>query len=77
MCLQKKIAEDDETQQQDLDDLVDNIAENSAGEIVTIRDEAKEVANLEALPIEIIEEIFLYCLTMSFQTVFVRHTITQ
>ena len=76
MCLQKKIAEDDETQQQDLDDLVDNIAENSAGEIVT-RDEAKEVANLEALPIEIIETIFLYCLTMSFQIMFVRHTITQ
>ena len=63
-----QIAEDDETQQQDLDDIADNIVENNAEEIVPIRDETKEVASLEALPIEIIENIFLYCLiTSSFE----------
>ena len=65
VCLQREIAEDDETQQQDLDDIADNIVENNAEEIVPTRDEAKEVASLEALPIEIIEKIFLYCLTTS------------
>ena len=54
-CLQREIAEDDETQQQDLDNTADNIVENNAEEIVPIRDEAKEVASLEVLPIEIIE----------------------
>ena len=34
-------------------------------EIVPIRDEAKAVASLEALSIEIIERIFFYCLTTS------------
>ena len=56
MCLQREIAEDDETQQQDLDDIADNIVENNAEEIVPIRYQAKELANLEALPIEIIEK---------------------
>ena len=65
VCLQREIVEDDETQKQDLDDIEDNIVGNNAGEIVPIRDEAKEVANLEALCIEIIEKIFLYCLTTS------------
>ena len=65
MCLQREIAEDDETQQQDLDHLADNIVENNAEEIVPIRDKTKEVASLEALPIEIIEKIFPYCLTTS------------
>ena len=41
MCLQREIAEDDETQQQDLDDMADNFVENNAEEIVPIRDEAK------------------------------------
>ena len=65
MCLQREIAEDDETQQQDLDDIIDNIVENNAEEIVLIRYEVKEVASLEALLIEVIEKIFLYCLTTS------------
>ena len=65
VCLQRETAEDDETQEQDLDDIADNIVENNAEEIVPTRDEAKEVASLEALPIEIIEKIFLYCLTTS------------
>ena len=65
VCLQREIAEDDETQQQDLDNIADNIVENNAEEIVPIKDEAKEVACLEALPIEIIEIFFLYCLTTS------------
>ena len=56
VCLQREIAEDHKTQQQDLDNLADNIAENNAEEIVSKRDEAKELANLEALPIEIIEK---------------------
>ena len=56
VCLEREIAEDHETQQQDLDNLADNIAENNAEEIVPKRDEAKELANLEALPIEIIEK---------------------
>ena len=41
VCLQREIAEDDEIQQQDLDDIADNIVENNAGEIVPIRDRAK------------------------------------
>ena len=65
MCLQRKIAKDDETQQQDLDDISDNIVENNADEKIPIRDEVKEVASLEALPIEIIEKISLYCLATS------------
>ena len=52
-------------QQQDLDDIAGNIIKNDAEELVPIRDVAKEVANLEPLPIEIIEKIFLYCLTTS------------
>ena len=63
--LQRKFAEADETHQQDLDDITDNIVENNAEEIVPTRDEAKEVASLEALPIVIIEKIFLYYLTTS------------
>ena len=65
VCLQREIAVTDETQQQDLDDIGDNIIENIGEEIVPIREEAKEVASLESLPIEIIEKIFLYCLTTS------------
>ena len=65
MCLQREIAKDDKTQQQDLDDIANNIVENNAEEIVPIRDETKEVASLEALRIEIIEKNFLYCLTTS------------
>ena len=42
MCLQREIAEDDETQQQDLDDIADNIIENNAEEIVPIRDEQRK-----------------------------------
>ena len=79
MCLQREIAEDDETQQQDLDDAADNIVENNA-EDVPIRDEVKEVASLEALPVEIIEKIFIYCfITSSFEfpIMFVGHTTTQ
>ena len=41
VCLQREIAEDDETQQQDLDDIADNIVENNTEEIVPIRDEVK------------------------------------
>ena len=41
VCLQREITENDEIQQQDLDDIVDNIVENNAEEIVTIRDRAK------------------------------------
>ena len=63
--LQREIAEDDETQQQDLDDIADNIVKNNADEIVPIKEKAKEVADLEALPIEMIEKIFLYCLATS------------
>ena len=44
VCLQREIAEDDESQQQDLDDIADNIAEDNAEEIEPIRNEAKEVA---------------------------------
>ena len=65
MFLQREIVEDEETQQKDLDDIANNIVENNAEEIVSIRDEAKEVASLEALPVEIIEKIFLYSLTSS------------
>ena len=65
VCLQREIAEDNETQQQDLVDIADNIAENNAEEIVPIGDEAKEVASLEALPTEMIENIFLYHLATS------------
>ena len=68
VCLQREIAKDDKTQQQDLDDIANNIVENNAEEIVPIRDETKEVAHLEALPVEIIEKVFLYCLiTSSFE----------
>ena len=49
MGLQREIAEDNETQQKDLDDIANNIVENNAEEIVSIKDEAKEVASLEAL----------------------------
>ena len=49
--LQREIAEDDEAQQQDLDGIADNIVENLAEEIVSIRDETKKVASLEALPV--------------------------
>ena len=42
VCLQREIAEDDETQQQDLDDIADNIVENNAEEIVPIRDEQRK-----------------------------------
>ena len=52
-------------QQQDLDVLADKIVEKNAEEIVPIKDEAKEMASLEALPIEIILKSFLYCLTTS------------
>ena len=38
VCLQREITEDDEIQQQDLDDIADNIVENNAEEIVTIRE---------------------------------------
>ena len=65
VCIQREIAEDDETQQQDLDNIADNIVENNAEEIIPIRDEAKEVASLEALLIEIVEKIFLHYLTTS------------
>ena len=65
VCLQREIAEDDETQQQHLDDIADDIVENNTEEIVPIRDESKEMASLEALPIEIIEKVFLYYLTTS------------
>ena len=44
VCLQREIAEDDEIQQQDLDNIADNIAEDIAEEIEPIRNEAKEVA---------------------------------
>ena len=65
VCLQRQVAEDDETQQKDLDDIANNIVENNAEEIVSIRDEAKEVASLKTLPIEIIEKMFLYSLKSS------------
>ena len=65
VCLQREITEDDETQQQDLDNIADNVVENNAKRIVPIRDETKEVASLEALPIEIIGKNFIYCLTTS------------
>ena len=55
LCLQREIAEDDENQKQDLTDIADNIVENNTEEIVPMREEAKEVESLEALPIEIIE----------------------
>ena len=55
LCLQREIAEDDENQKQDLADTADNIVENNTEEIVPMREEAKEVESLEALPIEIIE----------------------
>ena len=58
VCLQREIAEDEETQQQDLDDIADNTVENNTEETVPIRDEAKEVASLEALPIKIILKKF-------------------
>ena len=59
VCLQRE--KDDETLQQGLDDIADNIVENNAQEIVPIRDEAKEVASQEALPKEIIEFPNLVC----------------
>ena len=65
VCLQREIAEDNETQQQDLVDIADNIAQNNAKEIVPIGDVANEVASLEALPTEMIENIFLYHLATS------------
>ena len=65
VCLQREIAEGDETQQQDLDDIADDIAENNVEEIVPIRDEAKKVTSLEILPIDKTDKIFLYCLTTS------------
>ena len=78
MGLQREIVEDNETQQKDLDDIANNIVENNAEEIVSIRDEAKEVTSLEALPIEIIEKIFSFIVwnlqALSFQII---HTITQ
>ena len=55
LCLQREIAEDDENQKQDLADIADNIVENNTEEIVAMREGAKEVESLEALPIEIIE----------------------
>ena len=55
LCLQREIADDDENQKQDLTDIADNIVENNTEEIVPMREEAKEVESLEALPIEIIE----------------------
>ena len=65
VCLQREIADDDETKKKDSEDIADNIVENNAEVIVPIRDEAKEVASLEELPIEITEKVFLYCLTTS------------
>ena len=55
LCLQREIAEDDENQKQDLADIADNIVENNTEKIVPMREEAKEVESLEALPIEITE----------------------
>ena len=67
VCLQREIAEDDETQQQDLNEIADNTVQNNSEEIVQIRDVAKEVARLEALPIEIIEKVVLCLTTSSFE----------
>ena len=64
-CVFKERLQRDETQQQDLYHITDNIVENNAEDIVPIRDEVKEVVSLETLPIEITEKVFLYCLKTS------------
>ena len=63
--LQREIAEDDKAQQQDLDGIADNIVENLAEEIVSIRDETKKWQVWRRCLLEIIEKIVLYCFTTS------------
>ena len=42
VCFQREITEDDETQQQHLDNIAENVVENNAERIVPIRDETKK-----------------------------------